>query len=95
MCSSDLVGTPDYTLLQIIAQDGWAREFGSEEKIEHLIPTLADLELAKADENRAIRFYPVITGIDMIYVVKNSEGVIYNGGIDNESATAALKALAN
>ena len=89
------LGSPDYTLLQIIAQDGWAREFGSEEKIEHLIPTLADLELAKADENRAIRFYPVITGIDMIYVVKNSEGVICNGGIDNESATAALKALAN
>jgi hypothetical protein len=31
----------------------------------------------------------------MTYCVKNAAGVVYNGGIDNVSATAALKALAD
>ena len=85
--------TKDFNLLQSVTQDGWSYDYLATEKVTALVPTLAELEVAKTDANRAVRFYPVITAIDMIYYIKNAEGTLYDGGVNLDVAIEALKTI--
>ena len=88
-------GTANYDILQVVTQDGWAYDYNATEKVTSLIPTLAELEAAKADANRVVKFYPVITGVDMAYCVKDSLGTVYAGGVNGADVAEVIKNFKN
>ena len=85
--------TPDYTKFTSMTQDGWAYTADATEKATPVVPTLDDLALAKANEDRSLTLYPVITEVPMAYYIKDAAGVVYKGSTNSDTAAEALKTL--
>lgn len=85
--------TPDYTKFTSMTQDGWAYTADATEKATPVVPTLDDLAAAKANEDRSLTLYPVITEVPMAYYIKDAAGVVYKGSTNSDTAAEALKTL--
>lgn len=85
--------TPDYEKLTSVTQDGWAYTADATTKVTAFVPTLNDLEAAKATADRTVKLYPVITEVPMAYYIKDAAGTVYAGSSNGDNAVAALKTL--
>lgn len=78
----------NWTSFEVITQTGWSDEQNVTESMTPFVPDLATFETAKKNENREIKYYPVISGIPMTAAVKNGTG--YTKSALNDDETSAL-----
>ena len=75
------------------SQSGWVIDPTTTASVLPKFVTVEDLALA--DDNNVIYYYPSFASVSMSYYVKNAEGTVYAGDISNEQALIDFQALKN